>query len=704
METFNAASHDEVLQLVVQIAALLFAARLLGGLANRMGQPTVVGEILAGVLLGPSLLSSLVPAIGQWIFPQTAVQGYMLEVVALIGVMLLLVVTGMETDLGLIRRRIGVAAGVAIGGLIVPFLSGLALGLMLPESLLAQPEQRMVFALFLATALSISAIPVLAKILMDLDLMRREFGQTVLAAGMIDDITGWTLLGLVTALAGAEAISAGTVGQTIGMVALFILATATVARFLVDRSLTFVQERFRGPDFVLTLVLVIAFAWGAFSQALRLEPVIGAFAIGILFGRLPRLPADTVRKLESMTLAVFAPIFFAVAGLKVNIGAILEPGLLAVALIVLGVATFGKVVGAYLGARFLSRQDHWSSLAYGAGLNARGAVEIIIATIGLSLGILTQEMFSIIVVMAVATSLMAPFAIRYFLARVEPGEEEQQRLAKEEIMAKSFAAGIRRILVPVRPREQPAGTQTIQAALVARLARTGEITTSLLAVYPNGQKSMANKYLDEVSRLFDKGTTSTRALSGDEPVELILREAEADYDLLVIGTPALASSEQTIFGRVIDDLIKLSRCPTLVVRGDDVPAGWKPSRILVPVSGSSSSRNAADLALAVAGSDSVVTGVHVVVPTRVPTSRYALGGDVTEELETVAYQLGQQIETMVRESVDVETGILDAIIETEADLMILGTSVRAGSRRLYLGPRVEQIIRAAPCPVVILNS
>ncbi len=704
MEPFSAASHNEVLQLVVQIAALLFAARLFGGIATRFRQPTVVGEILAGVILGPSLLSGLVPVIGRWIVPQTAVQGYMLEVVALVGVMLLLVVTGLETDLGLIRRRIGVAAGIAVGGLIVPFASGLVLGFMLPELVLADPAQRTIFALFLATALSISAIPVLAKILMDLDLMRREFGQTVLAAGMIDDITGWTLLGLVTALAGAEALSTGTVVQTVGMVALFVLATASVGRFLVDKGLTLVQDRFRGPDFVLTLVVVLAFAWGGFSQAMNLEPVIGAFAIGILFGRLPRMPSDTVRKLESITLAVFAPIFFAVAGLKVNIRAILEPDLLLITIAVIAVATFGKVVGAYLGARYLSKQDHWSSLAYGAGLNARGAVEIIVATIGLSLGILSQEMFSIIVVMAVVTSLMAPFAIKYFLARVEPGEEEKQRLVKEEILARSFAAGIRRILVPVRPREHLAGTQTIQAALVARLARSGDISTSLIAVYSNGQKSMANRYLDEVSRLFDKGSTTTRAISGDEPVDHILREAEADYDLLVIGTPALADSDQEIFGRVIDDLIKLSRCPTLVIRGDDVPSGWKPNRILVPISGSTSSRNAADLALAVAGSDSVVTGVHVVVSTRVPTSRYALGGDVTEELETVAAQLGQQIETFVLEAIDVESGILEAVQATNADLMVMGTSVRAGSRRLYLGPRVEQIIRTAPCPVVILNS
>ena len=291
----------------MQIAVLLFTARLLGGLAQRLGQPTVVGEILAGVILGPSLLSGLFPAIGDWILPQTEVQGYMLEVVALIGVMLLLIVTGLETDLGLIRRRIGVASGVAIGGLVVPFASGLVLGFLLPVSLLVDPEGRTVFALFVATALSISAIPVLAKILMDLDLMRREFGQTVLAAGMIDDITG-----MDTARSGhcpgqCRVVECRDPVGDQGDGGDLRDSHRHRGRVMVEKSLNLVQDRFRGPDMLLTLVVVLAFAWGAFSQAMRLEPVIGAFAIGILFGRLPRLPADVARKLESMTLAVFAP-------------------------------------------------------------------------------------------------------------------------------------------------------------------------------------------------------------------------------------------------------------------------------------------------------------------------------------------------------------------------------------------------------------
>jgi Kef-type K+ transport system membrane component KefB len=704
LETFSAASHAEVLQLVIQIAVLLAAARFLGGLAQRMGQPAVIGEILAGVVLGPSLLSGIFPWVEQWILPQTQAQGYMLEVVALIGVMLLLVITGLETDLALIRRRIGVALGVGAGGLVVPFVLGLLLGFALPESLVGDPSERTVFALFVATALAISAIPVLAKILMDLDLMRREFGQTVLAAGMLNDLSGWALLGIVTALASAQALTAGIVLQTVGMVVVFVLATITVGRFVVERGLGLIQDRFRGPDLILTLVIVLAFAWGAFSQALRLEPVIGAFAVGILFGGLPRLPTDVVQKLESMALAVFAPIFFAVAGLKVDIGAILQPDLLLIALAVIVVATVGKVAGAYVGARYISDQDHWSALAYGAGLNARGAVEIIIATIGLSLGILTTEMFSIIVLMAVVTSVMAPAGLRYCLARVTPGDEEEMRLAREEVLKGSFVSGLRRVLVPVRPRIGQVGTQTIQAVLVARLGETNDISTTLLAVAGEKDRVMAGAYLTSLRSVFRNRGTTTRIVSNQDPVGAILHEAEGDYDLLVIGTPSLSGTGDSMFGPVIDDLIKLSKTPTLVVKGDTVPEDWAPHRILVPASASISSKNAADLAFAIAGMDAVVTGVHVVTPSRLSGTRPNVALDVTAEFEIVATRMGQNAETEVREAEDVETGILEAIEEFGADLLVLGTSVRAGTTHLHLGPRVEYLTRLAPCPVVILNS
>jgi Kef-type K+ transport system membrane component KefB len=703
VETFGAASHDEILQLVVQVAALLGTARFLGWLAQRFGQPSVVGEIMAGVVLGPSLLSGLIPLVGQWVLPQSQTQGYLLEVVALVGVMLLLIVTGLETDLALIRRRIGISLGVSAGGLSVTFAAGLALGFWIPDDLLADPSQRTVFALFVATAMSIAAIPVLAKVLLDLGLMRRDLGQTMLASAMIDDITGWTLLGLVTALASAEALGAGVVIQTVAMVLVFVVATATVGNFLVTRGLSLVQNRLRGRDMTLTLVVVLAFAWGGFTQALHLEPVIGAFAIGILFGRLPRLSVDVVHKLEGMALAVFAPIFFAVAGLKVDITAILEPRLFAITLLVIGVATFGKVFGAYAGARIFSKQSHWAALAYGSGLNARGALEIIIATIGLSLGVLSVEMFSIIVVMAVVTSVMAPVALRFCLARVETGAEEQDRLLREKIAKDSFTAGIRRVLVPVRPRAEVAGTQRMQALIANRLAEVNDTATTLLAVTTAPTRDTADSYLDLLTAdVFDRAAVSTRTVQSEDPASAILEEAGHEYDLLMIGTPTMSEAEGSLFGPMLDDLVRLAPCPTIVVRGDTVDPSWKPTKILVPMDGSPGSRKALELAFAIAGSEVEVEAVHVQTPA-LSGARSDFASDITSELKALADQLDQRMSAEVVQASDVAQGILQTIEESGADLVVMGTSVRAGTSRLHLGPRVEYLARHAPCPVVVLN-
>ena len=424
MPVFTAAPHGDVLAVLVQIAVLLLAARLLGGASQALGQPAVVGELLAGIVLGPSLVSGVFPAIGAWIVPQTPVAGHLLELVGLLGAIFLLVVTGLETDLPLIRRQSRVALGVAAGGLAVPLVTGTALGFWLPDELLADPGRRTLFAAFVATAMSISAIPVIAKILMDLGLLRREVGQTILAAAMIDDTTGWILLSLIAGLAAGEAVSADALFRAVGSIALVLALTATVGQWLVRRGCDWIDTAGVSSDRTLTLVIVLVFGWSALTHALRLEPVLGAFLMAILLGREPRVTEAVRRQLHDLALAIFAPIFFAIAGLKVGLGTLADPRIAAIALLVIAVATFGKVAGAYAGARWIGRADHWTALAYGAGLNARGAMEIIVATIGFSLGILSQTMFSIIVLMAMATSLMAPFALRWSLRRAEAAAAE----------------------------------------------------------------------------------------------------------------------------------------------------------------------------------------------------------------------------------------------------------------------------------------
>ncbi|MGQ0849394.1 MAG: cation:proton antiporter domain-containing protein [Actinomycetota bacterium] len=712
---FMAAPSQDVLHVLVALVALLAAARLLGELFLRLGQPSVVGEILAGVLLGPSVLGVLAPGLAAWVIPQTPVQGHLVELVALIGVMLLLVITGLETDLSLIRRKARTAVGVAIGGLVVPFIAGLVLGLVFPADLLADPSQRSLFALFLATAMSISAIPVLAKVLIDLRLIRRDIGQTVLAAAMLDDITGWTLLGIVASLAAAGGFVASEILQGFATVAVFIVATALVGRVVVARSIAFVQDHLHSRDRILTLVVLLSLAWGAFSQWLRLEPVVGAFAIGILFGQMRRLPPDVAEKLEGMTLAVLSPIFFAVAGLKVDIPSLANPRLLTLAGIVIGVATIGKVAGAYAGARLLSHQDHWTSLAYGAGLNARGAVGIIVAAIGLSLGILSQEVFSMVVLMAVVTSLTAPFALRATFRRIEPEAEELDRLKREESVQGSLVAGIRRVLLPMRPRANPAGgPQIIEAALLGRLAANHGLVVTLMSVASRADRSQVNDFLGEVELLFGSRTAVTRrVIEAKSAVAAVLAEANRDYDLVVLGATEMDSTSEALFGGVVDEIVRLAPVPSLVVRGEGVDRNWRPRRIVLPTDGTPASRRAAELAFAVAESDALVTVVHVVPSgsdllsgaiTDEPATKLEIGQQIAGEIRQLGEAVGVSTELEVRMGPEPEEAILETARRIGADLVVLGTSVRSASRRLFLGPRVERVLAGCPCPVVVLNT
>jgi Kef-type K+ transport system membrane component KefB/nucleotide-binding universal stress UspA family protein len=715
MGPFSAAPHHDVLVLVFQIAILLLAARTLGELAQRWGQPAVVGELLAGIALGPSGLSGALPLIGRWLLPHSDVQGYLLEVISLMGAMFLLLITGLETDLPLIRRHARTALGTAAGGLALPFASGYLLGQWMPDALLANTDERLVFALFMATAMSISAIPVIAKVLIDLNLMRRDIGQTIIAAGMTDDTVGWILLSIVTGLASGEALGAGAIGQAISRVAVFMVVSFTLGRWLVKRALDIVQDEVISPYRLLTLVVFFTFLWGAFAQALRLEAMLGAFVIGIVFGQMPRLPEDVPDSLKAIALGIFAPIFFAVAGLKVNVVHLLAPHLLGMTLLVILIACAGKVVGTYAGARLIGRRDHWTALAFGAGMNARGAMEIIVATIGLRLGILTQDTFSMVVLMAMTTSLMAPRALRWTLRHVEPEEEELTLLRHEELTQGSLIARVHRVLLPVRLREGDGSSiRTIAAYVLQRLGTTRDLSITLLNVVEPGAKAKGSEFLEQLNGLFPGKELVKKVVEAPKAADAILDEAQKDYDLLILGASEGRNTSRVLFTPLVDYLVRVAPCTTLVVHGAPFLEGWSPRRILVPTNGTLTARRAGELAFALAASgEEEVVVLNVVIQDRTSYRRamkigaverqLGSGYQIVEELCTLGESVGARTKAEVRVGTAPEKVILDMVQKNRIELIILGTDLRPGSDRLFLGPNVERILTNAPCPVIVVN-
>jgi Kef-type K+ transport system membrane component KefB len=401
-----------------QLAILLLLALCLGRLAVRLRLPALVGELLAGVLLSPSLLGHLAPGPAGWLLSD---QAHLLDAVGQLGVLLLVGIVGAQLDTGMLRRRARTAATVSIGGLVVPLGSGVALGFLLPGSLLAEDTERPVFALFLGVAMCVSALPVIAKTLSDMGLLHREVGQLTLAAGMVDDAVGWLLLSVVSAMA-TTGLRAERVALSVLVLVAFVLVALLTVRPLV-RSLMRVTARAAEPSPTIALTVVVVLLGAATTHALGMEPVFGAFVAGVVVGA---AHAERLAPLRAVVLSVLAPVFLACAGLRMDLTALAAPDLLLAAAVVLAVAVLGKFAGAYLGAR-ASGLSSWEGLALGAGMNARGVVEIVVATVGLRLGVLTVATYTIVVLVAIVTSVMAPPMLRLASRRVECTIEERLR-------------------------------------------------------------------------------------------------------------------------------------------------------------------------------------------------------------------------------------------------------------------------------------
>ncbi|MGH2459915.1 MAG: cation:proton antiporter [Chloroflexota bacterium] len=715
-----ALSATDFLHFLVAFALLLAVARGLGEAARRLGQPSVIGELLAGVVLGPSLLGGLIPGVSQALFPVEGPGAVPLQIVAQLGVVFLLLLSGMETNLDVIQRGARSASIVAAAGIVVPFVAGFFLALVMPRTLVARPDQWVVFALFVATAMSMSAIPVIVKILIDLDLMRRDVGQMILAAGMLTDTAGWFLLALVAGATSSEGIPLTALGVSFVGTAIFTVFLFTIGKTILRRFLAWVDHHIEGEDALLTAVLAVGIIGAAVTQALHVEAFLGAFLIGVQLSRVPRVHRKARAQLDAMTLGVFAPIFFATAGLRVELGTLVSPQILLVAVAVIVVACLGKLAGAFIGAR-LAGLGPWLSLALGAGLNARGAVEIIVATIGLDLGILTPAMYSIIVVMAVATSVLAPPSLRWTLrhVRIEPHEEE--RLRREALQARSFLHGVGRVLVPVRD-----GRYALRAAkIVAHLAGEREVDVVALHVRDGNAKGAdpkatgagATDALLSPADLPSRVHWEARSIEGkDDIVSMVLGEAGLGYDLLVLGAGARPASTG-LFGGVTDRMIAAAPCAVFVLRLPPLPSDFQLRRVIFPTAGTEDDELAAEFAVALAkGSGADVVALHVVEnhPLVEPFSRSSAARETSARRSVGEYatktvqSLGELLDVDVRSSVHWHSGTSTGpaiVARAEAlsgDLILLAARRHLAGSDLYCGRTIEYVLQHARCPVAVL--
>lgn len=414
-----------LLVLLLQVGTLGLLALVLGLLAGRLGMPAIVGELCAGVLLGPSVLQRVAPDLSAWLLPHRPEPTHMLDAVGQVGVLLLVGVTGTELDFRFLRRQRRTALWVSGTGLAVPFGLGIAAGLLLPGALRAEHGDSAVFPLFVGVAMCVSAIPVIAKTLADMDLLHRNVGQLTLASGTIDDAFGWFMLSVVSAMA-ASGVTTGTIARSAGWLLVVVLFAALPGMPLARLTLR-PLARLSDPMPVIAGTAVLVLLGAAATQAMGLESVFGAFVAGIVIGSSGAVDLRRIAPLRTFTLAFLAPVYFATAGLRIDLGALARPVVLGSAAALLLIAVLGKFAGAYLGAR-MGRLNRWEALALGAGMNARGVVEVIVAMVGLRLGVLNTAAYTVVVLIAIVTSVMAPWLLRVAMRHIESTAEEELRL------------------------------------------------------------------------------------------------------------------------------------------------------------------------------------------------------------------------------------------------------------------------------------
>ncbi|HXN72276.1 MAG TPA: cation:proton antiporter [Candidatus Acidoferrales bacterium] len=405
--------HD-VMIMFLALATLLGTAKLSGELMQKLGQPSVLGEIFAGILLGPTVLGHFRPQIYTFLFPSTGSMPIVLETVTTIGVVFFLLTAGLEIDLRSIFRQGKSALLVSFFGVIIPFTLGFLAAGAFPQFLGAGVgSSRLIFALFVGTALSISALPVIAKILMDLNLLRTEMGTVVMSSAMFDDLVGWILFSMILGMMNAGSHSFDGVKRTILLVAGFTLLALTVVRWLIDKILPFIQAHTSWPGGVLGFIFTLTLAGAAFAEFAGIHAVFGAFITGIAVGESTHLRKRTSEHIHSIVTNVFAPFFFASIGLRTNFVTNFNWSLTAA---VIGVACLGKLLGAGWGAR-LGGMDRRTSWGVGLAMNARGAMEMILGLLALQAGLIRETMFVALVVMALFTSLVSAPAIHFLLRR-----------------------------------------------------------------------------------------------------------------------------------------------------------------------------------------------------------------------------------------------------------------------------------------------
>nr|BBH91640.1 hypothetical protein KTC_63910 [Thermosporothrix sp. COM3] len=419
-------------QILLQLIVILIVVQLFRVVCLRLGQQAVVGEILAGLALGPSLLGVLFPEMKMSLFPREALPT--LQTLGELGLMLYMFTLGtrLEVHVMLNQRRAALAASFL--GIVLPFGTGILAGFFLYPAYAGSKATLPSFLLLIGTALAITAFPVLARLLTDKKLVATRIGTLALTCAAVDDVIAWCLLALVVSVARAHGVV-----SSLSLAALAIVFFL-VMLFLVRPLFTFLSHRLSVSAMKIGSVLLMVIA-ATITNAIGLHPLFGAFIAGLVLPRRPWL-REQEEHIDQINTILFLPLFFIFSGLQTQLGLVFTPVSLLLLLLLLFIACLGKIVGGVLGAKVVGRNSWRESLTLGVLMNTRGLVELVVLNIGLDLGILSPTLFSILVVVALVTTMMASPLLNLLLNRRSASGDEDPVSASVEVASGSHNGAV----------------------------------------------------------------------------------------------------------------------------------------------------------------------------------------------------------------------------------------------------------------------
>jgi Kef-type K+ transport system membrane component KefB len=692
----------------IAVAVVMLVARLFGMASVALRQPRVMGEVVAGITLGPTILGAFLPGVQDALFPEDIIP--FIGVVAQLGLIFYMFMVGLEIDPSQLRGRIGQVAAISNASVALPMALGIAVALPIYE--LVGPDTKFAaFALFMGVSMSITAFPVLARILVERRMLKRPVGALALACAAVDDVTAWFLIALATAVAVAG--SGSDVVETILLAALFCAVMALLVRPLLARASAAYDEAGTVPGGWIAAIFAGVLLAAYTTEEIGIALIFGAFVMGLVMPRHAELSEDVTRRIEDFVVTLLLPLFFAYTGLKTNIGLLDRPELWILTLVLIAVAVVGKLVGAMLAARFTGFP--WrSSAVIGTLMNTRGLTELIVLNLALEKGVISEALFAMLVIMALVTTFMAGPALRLLDPRNELGAPVEEELdeARETSLADFPAVAVPEEAILVAPQSDGALVQLRGLAEpMARSEPPRELILARLVAPPGGVSvrgglQTENRLLQDVSsqvgevrgELMDAGVAARGVafVSADVGGDLTRLAKAGEVSLLLIDGRRPLLGEGVPRGEV-GQVLRDAPCDVgvLVAKEDESVMPGPGAAVVVPFGGAEHDWAALELGAWIASANGAplrLLGAAGQSEERTKVTR--LLGDAGLLVQQYA---GIDARPMVAEPG--REGIVEAA--SGAGLLVVGLSERW--RDEGLGPTRSEIARAAPAPVLFVR-